>query len=170
MGTASFERRHPLPFPLYDTPVPLFRRGRGNRATNADPRGCRAAEGRRKRVDMNLETMIAAMKSSPGFDAAGMILCHNGVVRNCSRNGRPVTGLRVSVDHERLADIVKAARSRPGIVDVQVFIAADRDLSIGEDVMLLAVAGDVRENVIAVLTETLESIKTSATRKTEFLG
>jgi molybdopterin synthase catalytic subunit len=119
---------------------------------------------------MNLETMIASMKSRPGFDAAGMILCHNGVVRNCSRDGRPVTGLRVSVDRPRLAAILKAARAKPGIVDVQVFIAADRDLSVGDDVMLLAVAGDVRENVISVLAETLERIKTSVTKKTEFPG
>jgi hypothetical protein len=34
--------------------------------------------------------------------------------------------------------------------------------------MLLVVAGDFRENVIAVLTETLETIKTSVTKKTEF--
>jgi hypothetical protein len=32
------------------------------------------------------------------------------------------------------------------------------------------VAGDVRENVISVLAETLERIKTSATKKTEFLS
>jgi molybdopterin synthase catalytic subunit len=34
--------------------------------------------------------------------------------------------------------------------------------------MLLVVAGDIRENVIAVLNDTLNAIKTSATSKTEF--
>ena len=56
---------------------------------------------------------------------------------------------------------------RPGIVDIQVAIAADRYLSVGDDVMMLVVAGDVRENVIAVLKETQDAIKTTVTRKTE---
>jgi len=49
-----------------------------------------------------------------------------------------------------------------------VEIAEDRDLVIGDDVMLLLVAGDIRENVIAVLTDTLNQIKTTVTNKTEF--
>ncbi len=117
---------------------------------------------------MTLEQMLASIKSHPNFSSAGMILCHNGVVRSHSRDGRRVSGLRVSVDHDRLAAILEAAKDRPGIVDVQVFIAENRDLSVGDDVMLLAVAGDVRENVLAVLGDTLERIKTTATRKTEF--
>jgi len=34
--------------------------------------------------------------------------------------------------------------------------------------MLLAVAGDIRENVIAVLTDTLNLIKSTVTTKTEY--
>jgi molybdopterin synthase catalytic subunit len=116
---------------------------------------------------MNLNDLIAKIKSHPKFETAGMILCHNGVVRATDRSGRKVVGLRVSVDHERLRRIISESRSRPGIVDVQVEIAENRFLAVGEDVMLLAVAGDVRENVIAVLKDTLEAIKTTATRKTE---
>ena len=33
--------------------------------------------------------------------------------------------------------------------------------------MLLVVAGDIRENVIAVLNDTLNAIKTTVTKKTE---
>jgi molybdopterin synthase catalytic subunit len=97
-----------------------------------------------------------------------MILCHNGVVRGTSRDGRRVTGLRVAVDRERLTQVLAEQRSRPGIADVQVEIAADTDLSVGEDVMMLVVAGDIRENVIAVLTDTLNAIKKTVTTKTEF--
>ena len=41
-------------------------------------------------------------------------------------------------------------------------------MTVGDDVMVLVVAGDVRENVIAVLEETLNEIKTTVTSKTEF--
>ena len=34
--------------------------------------------------------------------------------------------------------------------------------------MILIVAGDIRENVIAVLTDTLNQIKTTVTEKTEY--
>ena len=112
--------------------------------------------------------LLNAVKKHPQFDQAGMVLCHNGVVRSTSRDGRRVSGLRVQVDDKRLADVMAAARRRPGIVDVQVAIAADRDLAVGDDVMVLVVAGDVRENVIAALEETLNTIKTTVTSKTEF--
>lgn len=117
---------------------------------------------------MTADRLIAKIKAHPAYDRVGMLLCHNGVVRGTSRDGRKVTGLRVAVDRERLAKVIAEHRSRPGIVDIQVEINADRDLSIGEDVMLLVVAGDVRENVIKVLTDTLNAVKTTVTSKTEF--
>jgi molybdopterin synthase catalytic subunit len=53
-------------------------------------------------------------------------------------------------------------------VDIKVEIAEERDLAIGDDVMMLLVAGDIRENVIAVLTDTLNLIKSTVTQKTEY--
>jgi molybdopterin synthase catalytic subunit len=117
---------------------------------------------------MNAVELLNTVKKHPNFDQAGMVLCHNGVVRSTSRDGRRVSGLRVQVDAQRLDALLAAARQRPGIVDVQVEIAADRDLTVGDDVMLLVVAGDVRENVIGTLEDTLNAIKTTVTSKTEF--
>lgn len=117
---------------------------------------------------MNADRLIAKIKTHPAYDQVGMILCHNGVVRGTSRDGRRVTGLRVAVDGQRLVQVLGEQRSRPGIVDIQVEIVADKDLSVGDDVMLLVVAGDIRENVIASLTDTLNAIKTTVTAKTEY--
>lgn len=97
-----------------------------------------------------------------------MILCHNGVVRSWSRNGRPVSGLRVTVDHARLEALLAEQKARPGIVEVLIEIAEGTDLAVGDDVMLLVVAGDVRENVIDCLRDTLEGVKTMVTAKQEF--
>jgi molybdopterin synthase catalytic subunit len=115
---------------------------------------------------MDLQTILAEMRRHPEFDKAGMLLCHIGVVRGYSRDGRPVKGLRVRVDHERLGQVLAEQSSRPGIIDIRVSIAEDRDLAVGEDIMALVVAGDVRENVISVLTDTLNLIKTVVTEKT----
>ena len=117
---------------------------------------------------MDITSLIKKVKQHPNFSRAGMILCHNGVVRETSRDGTPVIGLRIAVDHRRLTEVLNEQRQRPGIVDIQVEIAENMDLTIGDDVMGLVVAGDIRENVIAVLSETLDQIKKTVTQKTEF--
>jgi molybdopterin synthase catalytic subunit len=117
---------------------------------------------------MDIAGMIAAIRRHPEFHKAGMVLAHNGVVRATSRDGRRVKGLRVKVDHQRLSRILAEQKKRAGIVDIRVEIAENRDLVVGEDVMLLIVAGDIRENVIGVLRDTLNLIKTTVTEKTEY--
>lgn len=117
---------------------------------------------------MTLEKMICNIKKHPDFSRAGMILAHNGIVRAASRDGRPVTGLEVQVDHGKLKEILQKERSRPGILDIQVHIREHTRLTVGDDVMFLVVAGDIRENVIQVLTDTLNQIKSQATSKTQF--
>ena len=119
---------------------------------------------------MDINTLLQEIKSHPDFDQAGMVLCHNGVVRATSRDGRKVKGLRVAVDYQKLQQVLRQQKQKTGILDIRVEIAADRDLCVGDDVMLLLVAGDIRENVIAVLTETLNLIKSSVTQKTEYLS
>jgi molybdopterin synthase catalytic subunit len=108
------------------------------------------------------------IRNHPDFHNAGMILCHNGVVRATSRDGRKVNGLRVETNHLQLQKILEQQKKQPGIVDILVEINEGRDLKIGEDVMFLVVAGDIREHVIAALTETLYAIKSTVTQKTEF--
>jgi molybdopterin synthase catalytic subunit len=117
---------------------------------------------------MDIAKLIQIIKRHPKYNDAGMILCHNGVVRRTSRDGREVTGLRVQVDHEKLSRVISEHKNRPGIVDILVEIAEGRDLSVGDDVMALVVAGDIRENVISVLHDTLNEIKQSVTSKTQY--
>ena len=117
---------------------------------------------------MDINAMVEKIKSRPDYPKAGMILCHNGVVRQTSRDGRRVRGLRVAVDRQELEKVIRTYKERPGILDVMVQIDADRDLAVGDDVMLLVVAGDIRENVIETLRDALNAIKSAVTHKTEF--
>ena len=55
---------------------------------------------------MDINELIKSIKKHPDYDKVGMILCHNGVVRGTSRDGRAVKGLRVEVDHQKLEQIV----------------------------------------------------------------
>lgn len=113
--------------------------------------------------------LIAEMKAHPEYPKAGMILCHNGVVRETSRDGKRVSGLSVEVDWKELDEVVTRQKKRKGIIDILVEINEGTDLSVGDDVMYIVVAGDIRETVIASLTDTLNEIKAGVTSKTEFL-
>ena len=115
-----------------------------------------------------LMELIDTIKSRPDYDKVGMILCHNGVVRGTSRNGRPVSGLKMSINYNRLENLLTEYRREPGIVDIQIALNNQIYLTVGDDVMVLVVAGDVRENVIDILRRLLDDIKTTVTHKTEF--
>ena len=117
---------------------------------------------------MNLTVLIERIKNHPGYDRVGMILCHNGVVRGTSRDGRKVSGLKITVDHAKLNKIIDENKKSPGIVEILVEIEENKALSVGDDVMFLVVAGDIRDNVIMMLNDTLNAIKTTVTKKTEF--
>lgn len=119
---------------------------------------------------MDFNVFLDQLKRRPDYEKVGMVLCHQGVVRGTTRDGKPVRGLRVSVDDERLMQVVESHKARPGIVEILVQINADRDLMVGDDVMGLVVAGDIRENVIETLTDTLNAIKKDVTEKTEYLA
>ena len=115
-----------------------------------------------------LHELVANIKARPDYDRVGMILCHNGVVRGTSRNGRPVTGLSMSIHQERLDRILDTYRQRPGIIDIQVAFNDQQKLAVGDDLMFLVVAGDIRETVIDTLRLILDEIKSQVTQKTEF--
>jgi molybdopterin synthase catalytic subunit len=115
---------------------------------------------------MTLDEMVKKIKSMPGSDSVGMMLCHNGIVRGTSRDGRKVSGVKVAADRNRLNEIVKEQKMRPGIFEILVYVN-EGELKIGDDLLLIAVAGDIREHVIPVLTDTLNTVKKSVTSKTE---
>ncbi|MFO7666546.1 MAG: molybdenum cofactor biosynthesis protein MoaE [Desulfobacterales bacterium] len=117
---------------------------------------------------MNLAVLIEKIKKHTDYNKVGMILCHNGVVRGTSRDGRKVSGLKIAVDHAKLKQIIEENKKMPGIIEILVEISEDKDLIVGEDVMFLVVAGDIRDNVITTLNDTLNAIKTTVTKKTEF--
>ncbi|MBN2437479.1 MAG: molybdenum cofactor biosynthesis protein MoaE [Deltaproteobacteria bacterium] len=115
---------------------------------------------------MNLMDLIGRVKAHPDYERVGMILCHNGVVRGTARNGRPVTELTVKADRARLTEIIAEMKKRPGITEVLAEVREGR-LRVGEDIMYVVVAGDLRENCFPVLADAVNAIKREVTAKTE---
>ncbi len=119
-----------------------------------------------KIAPMNIQILIDNIKKHPDYNKVGMILCHNGVVRSFSRDGKPVQEITVSADRKRLAEIMTEMKKRPGIIEILVEIKEGK-LRVGDDVMYVAVAGDFRENVFSALMDTVNAIKADVTSKTE---
>ncbi|MBN1102184.1 MAG: molybdenum cofactor biosynthesis protein MoaE [Deltaproteobacteria bacterium] len=115
---------------------------------------------------MDLNRMIATLRKHPDSRKIGMIASHLGVVRGSSRDGRPVEAMDVVVDHGRVEKILEEVRVLPGIVDVLVDFN-EGHLKVGEEILAVAVAGDIRENVFDALMRTVKRIKAEASRKEE---
>ncbi len=116
---------------------------------------------------MDINNMIDQLKRHPESHRIGMIASHLGVVRGTSRDGREVTGMEVAYDYGVLGDIVNNIKSMPGIIDVIVDTNEGR-LAIGDEVLAVAVAGDIREHVFSALMEAVNRIKTESSKKNEF--
>ncbi len=110
--------------------------------------------------------MIETVKTHPYYHKVGMILCHNGVVRGTSRDGAPVRVVRVRADRAAIERIVAEQKKRPGIIEILVEVH-EGELKVGDDLLAIVVAGDIREHVIPVLVETLNLVKAHGTSKTE---
>ena len=116
---------------------------------------------------MDISKTIAALKKEPGFlEKVGMVLVHNGVARATSRNGNPVATLHVKVDQDLVESIRREGEAMPGMFRVLVEARAGT-FAPGDDLLFIVAAGDIREHVLAGLTQTLTRIKSEAITKTE---
>jgi molybdopterin synthase catalytic subunit len=117
---------------------------------------------------MDFHQRIEAMKQEPAFkEQVGMILIHNGVARGRSReDNRAVGRLEVRPDYAVIEDIRHTFESKPGIFRILIE-AREGTFQPGDDLLFIAVAGDIREHVKPVLEEVLEAIKTRAMHKSE---
>jgi len=97
-----------------------------------------------------------------------MITSHLGVVRGTSRSGGEVLSVDVAYDQEAIQTIIRDIKKMPGIAEVLVETREGR-LNVGEEIMAVVVAGDIRENVFPALVSTVNRIKKEASKKKENL-
>ena len=115
---------------------------------------------------MDLNKMIEKVKKSTDTSKVGMITSHLGVVRRTSRSGLEVTSIEVAYDQVALEEIVSDIKKMPGIAEVLVE-TREGHLNVGEEILAVVVAGDIRENVFPALVAAVNRIKAEASRKKE---
>ena len=114
----------------------------------------------------DLTAWIAEVKARPEAAGIGMLLSHQGIVRGSSRSGEPVMGMELSVDRERLAAVLAEAATWPGIVAVRAWVN-EGSLAVGDDIMKVLVAGDIREHVFDALQRLVGVIKREVVQEAE---
>lgn len=115
---------------------------------------------------MEKDKMLEQIRKHPDFNRVGMIASHLGIVRGHSRDGRKVKTVEVSYDMDSLDDIIKDIKEMPGIVEALIEVKSGI-LNVGDEVMHLAVGGDIRENVFPALIKGVDMIKNKAVKKKE---
>jgi len=115
---------------------------------------------------MDINGILQKIRTHPESHRMGMVASHLGIVRGSSRNGKKVIGVEVVHDQKVIDDIVKNIKELPGIVEVLVETNHGR-LDIGDEILFVAIGGDIRENVFPALMKTVDLIKKDASRKRE---
>jgi len=117
---------------------------------------------------MDVNKALAELKKEPGFaDNVGMVLVHNGIIRGWSRKDRAkVTAVEVNPDLDKIEEICKDIEAYDGVFRA-VAHANSGMMQPGDDVLFLIVAGDIRENVKAALSDFLDRVKAEAVSKKE---
>ncbi len=114
----------------------------------------------------DIDDWIRDVKSQSGSAAIGMILAHQGIVRGTSRSGEPVTGMSLSADSTRFEEVLAEASTWPGVFAVRGWVN-EGELSVGDDIMRVVVAGDIREHAFEGLQRLVALIKTEVLTESE---
>ncbi|MBN2032183.1 MAG: molybdenum cofactor biosynthesis protein MoaE [Deltaproteobacteria bacterium] len=117
---------------------------------------------------MNIQEMIQKARKHHDAQKVGMIVSHLGIVRGTSRKGLAVKHIEVLYDHDKVNSIVNDIKNMPGIIEVLVD-TREGLLEIGDEILAVVIAGDIRENVFHALITAVNRIKAEASKKKEML-
>ena len=114
----------------------------------------------------SLDLWLQEAKREPAAADCGMFLAHNGVVRQSARvtaregqDAPPVRRMHFDYDEQKVEAAREAALALPGIRYVRIWLNRG-ELSVGDDIMLVLVGGDIRPHVIEALQSLVGEIKT----------
>ena len=126
----------------------------------------------------SIDAWLAEAKADPSFRACGMYLVHNGTVRETPKAevrcvetdgvqpGSKVGSMVFSYDRAKVDAAIDEARRLPGIGYVRVWLN-EGELSVGDDIMLVLIGGDIRPRVIDALQQLVGTIKNKCVSEVE---
>jgi molybdopterin synthase catalytic subunit len=115
---------------------------------------------------MDIQAMIQRVREHPEASKVGMIATHLGIVRGTSRDGVEVERIEVVYNHDVMQSIIRDIKNMTGIIEVLVD-SKEGLLQVGDEILAVVVAGDIRENVFRALITAVNRIKAEASKKKE---
>lgn len=120
------------------------------------------------------EQWLRQAKADPSAENCGMYLLHNGVVRRTAKarvrggdpEAAPVIGMRFSYDRQKAEAAAESARRMEGIGYVRYWLN-EGELSVGDDIMLVLIGGDIRPHVVDALQTLVGTLKNECVTERE---
>ncbi len=111
---------------------------------------------------ITLEQIIDEIKKGPNADQIGSIHTFSGIVRNSSKEGKPVKGMKidayVELANKSVNEICTRIKNIDGIIDI-ILIHFQGQFEISEDLVHVVVASSHREEGFKALRTAVEDYK-----------
>ncbi len=125
----------------------------------------------------SIDQWLKEAKEDPSAAECGMYLVHNGTVRQTARakvrqgkaDTAAVTGMVFRYDADKVEHALQQAKKMDGIFYVRLWLN-EGELSLGDDIMLVLVGGDIRPHVIDALQALVGTIKNECVLEQELFG
>ena len=120
------------------------------------------------------DAWLREAKADPSAANCGMYLIHNGTVRQTARarvrlgaeNTKPVRGMLFRYDEQLVERAIALTRAMEGVGYVRVWLN-EGELSLGDDIMLVLVGGDIRPHVVDALQVLVGKLKNECVSERE---
>lgn len=127
-----------------------------------------------KKKAPSIDQWLKEAKEEKSALKEGMILIHNGIVRQTPRaevregidDGSKVTGMEFDYNPKKVEAAVKKTYQMDGIYYIKTWLNKGY-LDPGDDIMYVLVGGDIRPHVITALEFLVEKIKTECVTEIE---
>jgi molybdopterin synthase catalytic subunit len=129
---------------------------------------------KKKKRPPSIDQWLQEAKAEESALKEGMILVHNGIVRQTPRaqvragvdDGTQVKGMDFDYDQEKVEAAVAETYKMGGVFKIKVWLNQGY-LNLGDDIMYVLVGGDIRPHVIEALEFLVEKIKSECVTEIE---
>lgn len=129
---------------------------------------------KKKKAPPSIDAWLKEAKAHPSALQEGMILVHNGVVRQTPKakvregldDGSQVTGMEFAYDAAKVDAAIAETYKMAGIFYIKVWLN-EGQLTLGDDIMYVLIGGDIRPHVIDALQFLVGKIKTECVTEIE---
>lgn len=122
----------------------------------------------------SIDQWLKEAKADPSAEKIGMYLVHNGTVRQTAKarvragdeGAQNVAGMYFAYDKEKVEAAVAQTYQMPGIYYIRTWLNSG-ELTVGDDIMVVLIGGDIRPRVVDALQFLVGKIKSDCVVETE---